>query len=231
VGGGGSEAFSSPDWASETVTTQFIAAFRNATSPEARGKFLSRVFGIFSEEIVRIWAADPRSPYEDLGRPTLRKEGEVSGSTLDFTFRSRQTGSIYPAELKCEIEYQDYKYFVLAETRQLDHHTKPAFAALLAAALKQPGLHAYVRRREVPIDGAILVWGAATDEGRAAVVRERGFFAVLTIGEIIADLQSWGSEPYRAFLAARRAWSNELYDALLPNHADAEPHDARDFRV
>ena len=63
------------------MTDQFVAAFKRPGAPGSRGKYLSRVFGIFSEEIVRIWAADPRAPFEDLGRPTLRVDGE-DGTSL-----------------------------------------------------------------------------------------------------------------------------------------------------
>ena len=199
------------------MTEHFISTFKQLQAPTARGKYLSRVFGIFSEEIVRIWASDPRAPYEDLGRPSLRMLDEKTGSTLDFTLRSRCTGKTYVAELKCEIEYQDYRYLVLAGPKQLDHHSKAAFAALLAAAARHADQRAYVGRSEILIDGAILIWGASTPEGRAAVVSAKGFFEVLTLAEIIADLRTWNSEPYRALLKQRRSWSNELYDALAPN--------------
>src|SRR5439155_19469328 len=124
------------------------------------------------------------------------------------TLRSRSTGRTYVSELKCEIEYQDYKYLVLTDSKQLDHHNKPAFAALLAAAAKQADQRAYVGRKQIAIDGAILIWGATTPEGRAAVVSERGFFEILTLAEIIADLRAWNSEPYRVLLEQRRSWSN-----------------------
>lgn len=157
------------------MSNHFITAFKRSDVSEVLGKFLSRVFGIFSEEIVRIWAADPRAPFEGMGRPTLRVAGDSKGSTLDFTFRSRHTGLAYPAELKCEIEYQRYRYFVLTDIGQLKHRIKPAFDALLVAAAKNPGVRTCVQQHEISIDGAILVWGAATPEGRAAVIREKGF--------------------------------------------------------
>ena len=205
------------------MTEQFVGIFKQPEVPASRGKYLARVFGIFSEELVRIWSADPRAPYEDLGRPTLRMAGAESGSTLDFTLRSRDTGKVYVAEMKCEIEYQDYRYLVLSEPQQLAHHTKPAFAVFLAAAARSPDVHAYVSKKLVPIDGAILIWGATTPEGRTLVTARIGFAAVLTLGEIVKDLQSWESKPYYDLLAQRRQWSNELYDALLGNvpRADA----------
>lgn len=167
-----------------------------------------------------MWASDPRAPYEDLGRPTLRMSGEKVGSTLDFTLRSKSTGKTYVAELKCEIEYQDYRYLVLTDCDQLTHHNKAAFAALLTAASGNAQQRTYVGKKEVQIDGAILIWGAATSDGRASVMAEKRFFDVLNRAEIIADLRNWKSERFRSLLDQRRSWSNELYDSLAPD-ADA----------
>jgi hypothetical protein len=197
------------------MNEHFLSIFQQQSAPSARGKYLSRVFGIFSEEIVRLWASDSRSPYEDLGRPTLRKRGENSGSTLDFTLRHKDSGRLYAAELKCEIEYQNYKYLILSDVQQLNHHNKAAFFALLDAAAKAPEQQAFVNGKETRLDGAILIWGAVTPEGRRAVMNEKGFFEVLTIAEIINDLRTWGYEPYKVLVEQRRSWSNELFDALL----------------
>ena len=79
------------------------------------------------------------------------------------------------------------------------------------------GFVSYVSKKLIPIDGAILIWGATTPEGRTLVTARIGFAAVLTLGEIVKDLQSWESKPYYDLLAQRRQWSNELYDALLGN--------------
>lgn len=195
------------------MVEDFVAAFKQPEMPAARGKYLSRVFGIFSEEIVRIWASDSRASFEDLGRSTL-KGADGKHYTLDFTFRSRADGAVFVAEMKCEIEYQNYKYLVLTDPSQLDHHQKPAFSALLAVA-EAGGQRAQVGKEEVGVDGAILVWGATTPEGRAAVVQRHRFAAVLTVAEVVADLQAWKSAPYRKLLESRRAWTNQLYDALL----------------
>src|SRR3954451_21716212 len=105
-----------------------------------RDKFLSRVFGIFSEQIVRIWCRMPQAPYEDVGRPTLRPLDNYSGFpsgkgyTLDFAFRSRANNTIYPGELKSELEFMNYRYLTLRSADQLEHHQKDAFKAFLDAA-------------------------------------------------------------------------------------------------
>ena len=197
------------------MDAHFLSIFRQTDAPVARGKYLSRVFGIFSEEIVRMWAGDHRCPYEDLGRPTLRKRGETSGSTLDFTLRHKATGKAYVAELKCEIEYQNYKYLVLSDIKQLAHHSKAAFFALLDAAARSPEQQAFVAGKALEVDGAILIWGAATLEGRRAVIDAYGFSQVITMAEIIDELRGWGYEPYRQLIEDRRSWANEMFDALL----------------
>src|SRR6266496_4310513 len=99
--------------------------FRSSSS--SRDKFLSRLFGIFSEDIVRIWCNDPRSPYENIGRPTIKPAVGGKGYTLDFALRREQTGAIFISEMKCELEYEGYKYLVLASPSQLKHHKGAAF--------------------------------------------------------------------------------------------------------
>jgi hypothetical protein len=199
----------------EQVSEQFHSIFRRAASPAARAKFLSRIFGIFSEEIVSLWAHDDRAPYESLGRPTVKVPGDSRGHTLDFTLRNRVTGKVFVAEMKCEIEYQDYKYFVLERVEQLAHHKKTAFEVLLRVAMHAPDQAVCVAGKNINVDGAILIWGSATAEGRRAVIESKGFHDVLTIAEICKDLASWNHTGYKALVAQRREWSNELFTGLL----------------
>ena len=89
----------------------FVSLFKQDKADRKRGKYLSRLFGIFSEDIVRIWAADEKCHYEDLGRPSIRFEDKTY--TLDFTFQHKQSRKVYIVEQKCEIEFQNYKFFIL----------------------------------------------------------------------------------------------------------------------
>src|SRR5262249_45358630 len=112
------------------------------TDVHARDEFLSRLFGIFSEEVVRHWCADERSPFENLGRPTIWPSGAARGHTLDFTFRAREgshAAGTYVGELKCELEFEGYRYLRLTSPDQLAHHGSAAFLAFLQVA-KDPEL-------------------------------------------------------------------------------------------
>lgn len=88
------------------------------SSQPTRDKYLSRLFGLFSEQVVRMWCAQPDAPYEDLGRPTIREPDDSRGSTLDFTLRDRSSGQTYVAELKCELEFANYRYLQLSHADQ-----------------------------------------------------------------------------------------------------------------
>ena len=177
-----------------------------------KGSFLSRMFGIFNEEIIRIWARDPRSAYNiHAKRPTLY--GPSGRYTLDFLFESH--GELFVSEMKCEIQYQGYRYWRLEDSSQLAHHVKPAFQLFLQSAKDPLSLSLAVRAGEsVTVNGAILVWGAATDMGIRTVKEEFGFHDVLTIESCVNELAAWENDEYKAFLNELEQWSSELFDAL-----------------
>ena len=91
--------------------------FRQAHQP-GRDKFLSRLFGIFNDEVVGAWCSLPNTPYEDLGRPNLKRSDENRGHILDFTLRDHANGRLYIAEMKCELEYEGYRYLLLDSPEQ-----------------------------------------------------------------------------------------------------------------
>lgn len=182
---------------------------------DQRAKFLSRLFGIFSEKIVDVWARDERAPYEGLGRPTLRFAGDVRRHTLDFALRHRVSGKIFAAEMKCEIEYQNFRYFVLNDAWQLDHHRKPAFAAFLKAARSPELASVKVAGKPIRIDGAILVWGAVDDIAAEQIKLEVGLHEILSIEKICRALSTWENEEYLKFIEQYRSWSSQLFDGLL----------------
>jgi hypothetical protein len=115
---------------STLMTVSFEEVFHS--DEPARDKYLSRLFALFNEQIVRLWCARTETPYTDLGRPTLYFADPVRRYTLDFTLRN-STGQTYVGELKCELEYDRYRYLRLTEPQQLYHHKSAAFAAFRPA--------------------------------------------------------------------------------------------------
>ena len=180
----------------------------------ARDKFLSRLMGIFSEHIVRIWAKSPHATYENLGRPTITTPTAGEPYTLDFTFRSRHDHRIYVSEMKCELEYEDYKYLVLNSPDQLEHHQSDTFDAFLATTREPGKSRVTVEGDPIAVHGAILVWGHVTQSGRQAVAKHYGFADVLSVQDMANDLVRWGDASYQVFLHERARWCEELFMGL-----------------
>jgi hypothetical protein len=190
----------------------FEEVFRSAEP--VRDKYLSRLFGLFSESVVHIWCTQPDAAYEDLGRPTLRESGTKYGHTLDFTLSERSTGRIYIAEAKCELEYNNYQYLSLEEPVQIAHHTSTAFAKFLRVAADPTAYDVRLKGAPVAVDGAILVWGAVTPAGRAAAMSTCGFADVLSIESMVTDLKQWSPPEWADFIGRYRRWTTELFDYL-----------------
>ena len=179
-----------------------------------RDKFLSRIFGIFSEEIVRIWSRCEQAPYQDLGRPTVRLSGEPRGKTLDFTFRSRKDGRLFIGEMKCELEFENYRYLALIDHSQLDHHKGDAFERFLKLGRNPKAYAVLTHGQRISPSGTILVWGCVTPEGRKDVKRTTGKIDVLSVEDVIGDLLAWNPSEYHEFVASQAQWCRELFGAL-----------------
>lgn len=195
----------------ESKPSRFAEFFQQPHQPAFRGKFLSRLFGIFSEELVCLWAADDRSPYRDIGRPTVFDASVGGRSTLDFTFEDRTTGQRFVVELKCEIEFQGYRFLTLSDPGQLAHHKKPAFDQFRSLARDPQSFPVHVKGQPINVDGAILIWGDVTDAGKAATVAACGFHDVIGLNSILDDLWLWQPKPFVAFIQSLGDWANHLF--------------------
>jgi hypothetical protein len=180
-----------------------------------RDKLLSRLFGLFSEEVARHWAIAQEAPYEDLGRPTLFREGVPRWHTLDFTLRDKRSGRTFISEMKCELEFEGYRYLRLTDPRQLDHHKGAAFLKFVQMAHDPAAFEVRVVGKPLKVEGAVLVWGAITPEGRDATIREYGFADVLPVEEMLGDLRQWDPPAWKQRVDELRRWSLELFDGLV----------------
>ncbi|AEM79341.1 hypothetical protein [Thermoanaerobacter wiegelii] len=191
----------------------FVELFQ--TGCPGRDKFLSRFFGLFNEEVVRYWCKYPQAPYEDLGRPTLYEPGEKRGHTLDFTLRHKETRRIFIAEMKCELEFENYRYLALREPWQLEHHrSQKAFCKFLELAKNPEAYEVRVGGSQIRVDGAVLIWGVVLPEGRRTVIEKYGFAEVLAVEDMIKDLRQWKPGEWIQRIEQIQGWVNQLLEAL-----------------
>jgi len=183
---------------------------------EPRDKFLSRIFGIFSEEIVRIWCRSKKSPFEDIGRPTIYDELEKTGrgSTLDFTFQDKETKKKYVSEMKCEIQFENFKYLELNSVDQLAHHNKPAFQRFLGIANEPKKYSVKVQGKKMNVDGAILVWGKTNQASIKEICEATNLTNILSVENMINDLIEIKDNNYLEFLNQKQEWINHLFNGL-----------------
>ena len=73
----------------------------------------------------------------------------------------------------------------------------------------------FTNKVQTLVNGAILIWGDATSEGRTNVIAETGCFDVITLSDIIRDLKKWDNEEYQIVIQQRERWMSELFSFLL----------------
>jgi len=186
-----------------------------------RDKFISRFFGIFSEEIAGLYFGCPFSKYKNLGRPTIKKDN-VS-STLDFTLQDKMTNKIYICEMKCEMQYQKFKRFELKSIEQVESHVKQkwhkrAFIWFLDIANNKNAYKVEIkeenRRKEIEIDGIILLWGKTDNEKIKEIQNKFDIHDILSLEEMVNTMINNDYAPYFEYIEERREWVNKFLDGI-----------------
>jgi len=184
------------------------------TDDDKRDNFLSRLFGIFNEDIVRLWCKNHNSKYTDEGRPSLYEGGKYTETTLDFGLRD-QNGDIFLGEQKCELGYRDYKFIELNSVDQLDHHkSKKAFRRFLEVAKSPDSYTVKIDRKEVSVKGSILIWGHVNEKKKNDIKKYYKFHDILSIENMVNDLLKWKDKEYIDYINTRCQWMNELMSNL-----------------
>jgi len=189
------------------------------TSLIERDKFLSRIFGIFSEKIVEIWCSDerPRRVYKNLGRPTIKElDKNEKGYTLDFTLKNIATGKTYATEMKCLLEYGGHQYLRLKSTEQLDRLFKNKKAFKMFRALSQDfstyevKVHKNGKIEKIAINGTVLIWGAVDPTLTDGICKQTGITEILSVEKIINDLINEKNHAYFKLLDKVSTWITYL---------------------
>ena len=102
----------------------------------------------------------------------------------------------------------------LVDPSQLQHHAGPAFQKLRVLARDPRAYTATIGGSPVAIDGSILIWGCVTPEGVALTKNEVGFADILDVESMLGQLAEWRPEAWTSYLATRRRWADDLFDAL-----------------
>lgn len=179
-----------------------------------RDKFLARLFGIFSEEVVRCWCSDRNSRYENLGRPQLRAVRSSKKHTLDFTLRERKSGRIFIGEQKFWPEYKGYRLLRIETAKQFDEFWDDTFQAFIECAAKPDKFRVSCDAGDFQPSGAVFVTGAISESGLGKIRKEFHFHEVLSLETLMDELVSSRDPCWREAVEKRSRWSRELFSAL-----------------
>ena len=186
-----------------------------------RNKFLARIFGIFNEEIVRIWCKSPTTPYIDLGRPTIYAKNAKKGNTLDFTLMKKGTGEIFIAEMKSWLAYNKYKFLELDSDFDFETYAgkSTSFKNFLKLTKNPKKFKVKIKKnkkREVKTaEGGILIWPVVKETSKKSLCEKYGFHDILSLEDIISDLIKEKNVEYINFLKEKKSWIDYLFSNLI----------------
>lgn len=192
---------------------------------EVRVNFLSRFFGIFSEEIVKNWCSNPNNKnYTNIGRPTIHTQGGEK-YTLDFYLQNKKTGKNYIVEQKSFYGYKKGKLSVINQNTDFisafdnwsnskQQRTK-AWEAFLSFDAKR-GDEVKVAKTEYKTQGKILIWSSCKDnETKKWFCKKLGIDDILTLEEMIIDLVNWKDIGYKKSLLEKKKWVDVFIEECL----------------
>jgi hypothetical protein len=90
---------------------------------------------------------------------------------LDFTFQRRSDGARFIAEMKCEIEFEGYKYLTLTGPDQVAHHQGSAAFTKFHRLAREPKAHPVTiggktrgyRRLDTRLGRRVLRWSTGSE--------------------------------------------------------------------
>jgi len=179
-----------------------------------RDKFISRFFGIFNEDIALIYFMSPYSKYNNLGRPTIKKELEKY--TLDFTLQDKNTNEIFICEMKCEIQYQNYKRLELNNKEQIKLHKKNAFIYFLDIANNMNNYVIEINKKIIKINGIILLWGKVTNDCKIIndIKDTYNIKDILSLENMINIMIDNNYQEYYNYIFEKKEWLNTFIDYI-----------------
>ncbi|MBK9222222.1 MAG: hypothetical protein IPO16_08865 [Saprospiraceae bacterium] len=185
--------------------------------------FLSRIFGVFSEEIVKIWCDNKNNnDFEYIGKPHI-KEGNKRPIVLDHLLKSKNTYFIVEQK-----NFHGYKNGKLSSMEDTDEFFKNFESWSIGKSKNQKSkawdifINFTKKPKEVKYDGKIipqaktlLIWSKGTDVGRYKFVQKYGISKVLFLEQMKNDLIKWKDPAYIKLIKDKKKWIAQLFNDLL----------------
>jgi len=205
------------------ASEMFYGSDKKDASAKKRANFLSRIFGIISEEVVGLWLSD-NEIYENLNeRPLLIANNDPGKKvTLDFTIMNKR-GEIFIVEQKNLFAYKNGSLCSMDDNQEFSNSFKkwseskikmtPAFKYFIGFSKNQED-YTVKLKNSGDISGTILIWSSCTDRGKKKYMMECGFKDVLSVENMLNDLIRSKNSNYKKWIDERKAWIDDLFKSF-----------------
>jgi hypothetical protein len=196
--------------------------------------FISRFFGIFAEEIVKIWAENGKNEYNNLGKPSRYDKGndycfkvnnlsnsECNGykySHITYDFLFEKDNEYFIVEQKNELSYEKFKNMILNNQDMInDKMKKKSFKKFIE--IPNNSIKFIYNNDTKYIKGKILIWGSITDDSEILenIKNEYGIYEIISLEKIIEDLIEWKDKSFIDFLKNKKQLVIDFIDFLSGN--------------
>lgn len=187
--------------------------------------FLSRIYGVFSEEIVKIWCDNENNKeFEYIGKPHINI-GNRKPLELDHLLKSKNTYFIVEQK-----NFHGYKNGKLASMEDTDSFFKnfETWSKEKSKNQKSKAWDIFINFREHPKEvkyngesfpdiKTLLIWSKGTPEGKRKFIENSGIGVseVLFLLDIKNDLIQWDDQKYKELIKGKKEWIDELFNDLL----------------
>ena len=194
----------------------------NVKENSTKTNFLSRILGVFSENIVDFWLENEKCPYRSLGRPSLYSVDNKKLATLDFTFQNKSDNKNYIVEQKCFFGFKNgklcsmstYEIFIKEFEKWSTAKANSTPAWKYFSNFSKERYDVKVKTKKIETEGTILLWASCEKEGAEKFQEELGISKIIGVDSIISDLKQWEDNNYSKFIDTRKNWIIELLDNL-----------------
>ena len=181
--------------------------------------FLSRIVGVFSEEIVRFWLENERCKYINIGRPQVSTSGDPKNYTLDFLLQNTKTKKYFIAEQKCFFGFKNgtLKKISEVETFTMEFEkwsTKKSISTIAWDRFINFDKDTSVvsnKQKKYSVSGKVLIWASYDKKAKENFQKKYKLSDVISFEHIIRDLKDWSDESYIKFIKEKQKWINELF--------------------
>ncbi len=196
-----------------------------------QNNYLSRLIGLFGEEISEKWLANDNSAYSNFGRPTIYwiEEGKKKRATLDFLIE--REGKIYIVEQKNFFAYNKGRLRTIdssddfrkafASWNTTKNKATPAWK--IFNSFEQHEYEIKIGKKEYrKLDGKVVFWSDLIEADKdyfltlSEELNRTRYNDAIGLVQMINDLKRWKDTDYEALIENYIQWNKDLFDNLRP---------------